>query len=188
MKFDPSKYVIKVQGKQYLPVSARLIWFREEHPDWGIVTEIVEINNEEKYAIFRANIFNEEGRVIATATKKEDVKGFGDWIEKSETGSVGRALAMCGYGAQFEPDLAGSSMDARAGNAEGERQPRPQYNAPPPRPAPPMSEPIRPTAQRPTGQVATQQRPAAPAPAQRPRPAPSPITNDELNDEEDPFA
>ena len=85
MSFDPKRYVIKVQGnREYLPVSARLIWFRSEHPDWGIVTEAVEINHEKQFAVFRASIFNEEGRLIATATKKEDVKGFGDYIEKSE--------------------------------------------------------------------------------------------------------
>jgi hypothetical protein len=84
MAFDPKRHVIKVQGRQYLPVSARLIWFREEHPDWGIVTEIIEINSEEKFAIFRATIFNEEGRLISSATKKEDIKGFGDYIEKAE--------------------------------------------------------------------------------------------------------
>jgi hypothetical protein len=45
MTFDPKRYVIKVQGnREYLPVSGRLVWFRSEHPDWGIVTQAVEIN------------------------------------------------------------------------------------------------------------------------------------------------
>lgn len=106
MAFDPKKHTIKVQGgRQYLPVSARLVWFREEHPDWGIITEPLEINHEKQYAVFKATIFNAEGKVMAMGTKKEDVKGFGDYIEKAETGSVGRALAMCGYGTQFSPEL-----------------------------------------------------------------------------------
>lgn len=104
--FNPQDHMIRVQGgKDYLPVAWRLVWFRQDHPEWGIVTEPVEINHEKQYAIFRANIFNDEGRLIATGTKKEDVRGFGDYIEKAETGSIGRALALCGYGTQFEPDL-----------------------------------------------------------------------------------
>ena len=106
MAFDFKRHLIKVQGgRSYLPVSARLIWFRSEHPDWGIETEAMEINHEKQYAIFRARIYNEDGKLMAMGTKKEDVKGFGDFIEKSETGAVGRALAMCGYGTQFSPEL-----------------------------------------------------------------------------------
>lgn len=106
MAFDKNEHLIKVQGgRTYLPVAWRLVWFREEHPDWGIVTEPLDINHEKQYAVFRATIFNAEGKIMATGTKKEDVKGFGDWTEKAETGAVGRALAMCGYGTQFEPDM-----------------------------------------------------------------------------------
>ena len=106
MTFDPKKYLIRVQGNaEYLPVSARLIWFRGEHPDWGIVTTPIEINLEKQYAIFSASIFNADGKLMATATKMENVRGFQDFIEKAETGSVGRALAYCGYGTQFAPEL-----------------------------------------------------------------------------------
>ena len=106
MAFDFKRHLIKVQGgRTYLPVSARIVWFRQEHPDWSIETEAVEINHEKQYAIFRARICDGDGKLMATGTKKEDVKGFGDFIEKAETGSVGRALALCGFGTQFSPDL-----------------------------------------------------------------------------------
>jgi hypothetical protein len=106
MAFDFKRHLIKVQGgRTYLPVSARIVWFREEHPDWSIETEAVEINHEKQYAIFRARICDGDGKLMATGTKKEDVKGFGDYIEKSETGAVGRALALCGFGTQFAPEL-----------------------------------------------------------------------------------
>ena len=106
MAFDFKRHLIKVQGgRTYLPVSARIVWFRQEHPDWSIETEAVEINHEKQYAIFRARICDGDGKLMATGTKKEDVKGFGDYIEKSETGAVGRALALCGFGTQFSPDL-----------------------------------------------------------------------------------
>lgn len=106
MSFDYKKYLIKVQGgKEYLPVAARLIWFREDHPDWTIQTKPVEINVEKFFAVFHAEIIDREGKVIATGTKHENVKGFADYIEKAETGSIGRALAVAGYGTQFAPEL-----------------------------------------------------------------------------------
>ena len=85
MAFDYKRHLIKVQGgRTYLPVSARIVWFREEHPDWSIETEAVEINHEKQYAIFRARICDGDGKLMGTGTKKEDVKGFGDYIEKAE--------------------------------------------------------------------------------------------------------
>ena len=85
MTFDFKRHLIKVQGgRTYLPVSARIVWFRQEHPDWSIETEAVEINHEQQYAIFRARICDGDGKLMATGTKKEDVKGFGDYIEKAE--------------------------------------------------------------------------------------------------------
>ena len=106
VKFNPADYLIRIQGgKEYLPVSARLKWFRMEHPDWGIVTNPVEINLEKQYAIYSATIFSADGRVIATATNRETARGFADYIEKAETSAVGRALAFAGYAAGNEPDL-----------------------------------------------------------------------------------
>lgn len=118
MPFEPKRHLIKVQGgRMYLPVSARLIWFRLEHPDWGIETETIALDLERQYAIFRARIYDAEGKLMATGTKHEDVRGFPDYIEKSETGSVGRALALCGFGTQFAPEL--DEVDMRQAAAQG---------------------------------------------------------------------
>jgi hypothetical protein len=104
--FDVKKHLIKVQGgRQYLPVAARLIWFRTEHPDWGIDTRALTIDVEKQFAVFEAAVYNAEGRLMAKGTKLETVRGFGDWLEKAETGAIGRALAVCGFGTQFAPDL-----------------------------------------------------------------------------------
>jgi hypothetical protein len=104
--FDVKKHLIKVQGgRQYLPVAARLLWFRTEHPDWGIETKAISIDVEKQFAIFESTVYNAEGRLMAKGTKMENVRGFGDWLEKAETGAIGRALAVCGYGTQFAPDL-----------------------------------------------------------------------------------
>ena len=124
MAFNPKQHMMRVQGgREYLPVSARLIWFREEHPDWGIVTAPVEINIEKQYAIFSAQIFNAEGKLMATATKMENVRGFADYIEKAETGAVGRALAYCGFGTQFAPELEESARLADAPYPMGGNRP-----------------------------------------------------------------
>lgn len=112
MAFDPKRHLINLKGKEYLPVSARLIWFRQEHPDWSIITTPIEINMEKNYAIFSASIMNAEGKIIATGTKMETIKDFGDFLEKAETGSVGRALAMCGFGTQFAPEFSEGNRPA----------------------------------------------------------------------------
>jgi len=104
-KFNPTAYLVKIQGRDYLEVKWRVVWFRTEHPDWTIETEPLEINTEKRYVIFRAKVRDETGRLIATGTKVETKDGFADYLEKAETGAVGRALALCGYGTQFSPEL-----------------------------------------------------------------------------------
>lgn len=95
--------LLNLRGKDYLQVAHRVQWFREEHPDWTIITSIEEKGMD--FAVMRAEIQNESGRLIAMAHKKEDKQGFADYLEKAETGAVGRALALCGYGTQFTNDL-----------------------------------------------------------------------------------
>lgn len=101
--FNPNDHLIDIKGKKYLPVAARLVWFRDEHPDWSVRTELVERGD--KWAIMKASIYNEKDMLIATAHKVETKDGFPDFLEKAETGAVGRALAMCGYGTQFAPEF-----------------------------------------------------------------------------------
>lgn len=140
--YDPSKALIKVQGgRSYLRAAARVAWFRSEKPLWGIVTEIVEVNFAEKYAMFRASIFNEEGRLIATATKQEDVKGFADYVEKAETGAVSRALALVGYGAV--EDANGTPPAAQKNAGYSSRPQAPTYGTPRTPPPPARTAPTR---------------------------------------------
>jgi hypothetical protein len=94
-------FLLDLRGKPYLPVAERLIWFREEKPNWTIETEIKPTDSS---CLGAAWIKDESGRTIAMAHKFENKQGFADFIEKSETGAVGRALAMCGYGTQFCAD------------------------------------------------------------------------------------
>jgi hypothetical protein len=118
--FDPMKYMLKLPKNKkvtmsngqvkweqtetdYLPVAARIAWFRREHPQWSIITKAVQSAN--KAVVMKAIIKDANGRVIATARKKETEAGFPDYIEKAETGAVGRALAMCGYGTLQAPEF-----------------------------------------------------------------------------------
>lgn len=103
--FNPDEHLIKAQGgKDYLPVAYRIVWFREKHPDWGIETVIERLPNETYFA--KATIKDEQGRVRATSHKIESHKNFPKGAaEKAETGAIGRALALCGFGTQFETDF-----------------------------------------------------------------------------------
>jgi hypothetical protein len=116
--FNPSRYMLKLPKNKkvklsngqikwekseadYLPVAPRIAWFRTEHPDWGIITKAVQMAD--KAVVMKAVIRDADGRIIATARKRETVNGFPDYIEKAETGAIGRALAMCGYGTLQAP-------------------------------------------------------------------------------------
>jgi hypothetical protein len=110
-------------GGLYLPVRRRVGWMRGEprpHPDWSIDTVAEEVIRgtikkgagrggteavEGGYARYRANIFDETGRLIATGTKTEYSERFTDFAEKAETGAIGRALAIAGYGTEAAIDL-----------------------------------------------------------------------------------
>jgi hypothetical protein len=91
--------LMNIKGKDYLQVCHRLVWFREEHPDWSIVTEYIAHGNDFSWA--KATIIDDANRIVATGHKYEDKQGFPDFREKSETSAIGRALALCGYGTQF---------------------------------------------------------------------------------------
>lgn len=126
--FQPNKHLMKIkQGESaadYLPVQWRLVWFREQCPDGQITTELVHLDLDREtseegwkwddalrkkvkvtrtangYCVFKA-IVNDGKGGIATAHKSEKAASFPDFMEKCETGAVGRALAMLGYGTQF---------------------------------------------------------------------------------------
>jgi hypothetical protein len=89
-----------LRGKDYLEVKWRLVWFREEHPDWSICTYMN--HHCDEYSVMQCQIKDSNGNKISSGYKREDKKHFQDHLEKAETGAVGRALAMLGYGTQFD--------------------------------------------------------------------------------------
>jgi len=75
---------------------------------WCIETKPVEMTD--NHAIFCAMIKDEQGRLVSQSHKKEDRKGFPDFIEKAETGAIGRALANLGYGTAHAVEILESDL------------------------------------------------------------------------------
>lgn len=101
--------LLSLKGKEYLQVAHRLVWFREAHPTGIVKTTMLSHQGEgkEEYAVFKAEVFIDSERgpmMVSSAHKKETRGGFDDFIEKAETGSIGRALALAGFGTQFTGD------------------------------------------------------------------------------------
>ncbi len=90
---------IKLQGKEYFQVAGRIIEFRRDNPTWSILTEAKLIG--EAMHMF-AVIQDETGRILATSHKRIREGGKGPAaqfpVETAETGAIGRALGLMGYG------------------------------------------------------------------------------------------
>jgi len=114
--FDPTQYLSKFDGRDYLEVKWRLLWLRNQHPEARITTEIVQHNEENGFALFRAEVDVPNGGK-STGWGSETVRDFHDYIEAAETKALGRALAALGFGTQFCSDFDFSS-NARPGRAQ----------------------------------------------------------------------
>lgn len=143
MTFNAKDHLIQLGGKDYLEVKWRLCWLREDHPGWGIETELLQLD---AAAILKASVKDETGRVIATGHGMAKTGGNAKWagreIEKAETAAIGRALAHAGIGTQFIDDetegegdhLADSPVERKKqGNAQPKVQPKQKsLETPPP--------------------------------------------------------
>lgn len=127
--FDPTRYLTKVSGRDYLEVKWRLVWLRSVHPEAQIETELVEHRN--NMAVFRARVVIPSG-ASATGWGSEGASDFGDYLEKAETKAIGRALAALGFGTQFcwdfdfgaeQQRIVDSPVDIHAAR-DGSRQPQ----------------------------------------------------------------
>jgi len=148
--FDPTRYLTKVSGRDYLTVQWRLVWLRSEHPLAKIETELVKLV--EGGAIFRATITlppvavdrvdptngslegYESWSATATGYGSETAADFGDYLEKAETKAIGRALAALGFGTQFALDFGGDEPPA------GRIVDSPVQRPAPPRPSQPRQD------------------------------------------------
>jgi hypothetical protein len=137
-KFDPKEHLMTVKGgAQYLEVKWRLVWFREQFPNGVMVTEPIEITPQQ--AIFKATVtaVDDEGKVRGSATGYKTCTPaqfkFG-YVEKAETGALGRALACLGFGTQFEPEFDEGEMlaDSPVTPQQPPQAPKQPRNAPKP--------------------------------------------------------
>lgn len=112
-EFNPKDHLIKLKGKDYLPVAARLAWLREQHPDTAITTDLRQHDENVGYALFLATAKIPLGG-SATGWGSETRSDFGDYLEKAETKAIGRALAALGFGTLWalELDEGGSIADS----------------------------------------------------------------------------
>jgi hypothetical protein len=97
-EFNPQEHLIDIRGRAYLEVKWRLVWLRQEHPDWAIATELVDRGDP---VVMRATIADATGRVLATGHAEYPRGRPYPAVMKCETAAIGRALAHCGFGTQF---------------------------------------------------------------------------------------
>jgi hypothetical protein len=102
--FNPADHLRKLGGKDYLEVKWRLVWLRTEHPESVVRTELVKLDTEAGFALFKAEVILASA-ASATGYGSETRADFLDYIEKAETKAAGRALAALGFGTQFCEDF-----------------------------------------------------------------------------------
>lgn len=90
--------VVRIHGKEYLTVARRINDFRAAHPDYGVHTEILSID--ESTVVCRATITDGNGRQVSSGIAEEHRRASKinqtSATENCETSAVGRALAFFG--------------------------------------------------------------------------------------------
>ena len=92
---------IKIQGKSYVLVSDRILYFNETYKEGCITTDLVKY--EDKQIIIKATVYPEwlQGRTFTGYSQSIEWQGYinkTSALENAETSAVGRALAMMGIG------------------------------------------------------------------------------------------
>jgi len=96
--------VVKIHGREYKTVALRVAEFKEQHPEWSIVTELV--SADEDTVVMKALVLDDCQRVRGTGYAEEKraaskINKFSA-MENAETSAIGRALSACGFaGTEF---------------------------------------------------------------------------------------
>lgn len=87
---------------EYIPVNERLKYFREEYPEWSVVSDVISpLDQLDSFVCIKCSILDDKGRVRATGHAHETLQGFinaTSHIENCETSAWGRAFACLGIG------------------------------------------------------------------------------------------
>jgi|TARA_R110001632_G_scaffold29145_4_gene77542 hypothetical protein len=91
---------VNIKGKQYVEVNERLIYFRNNYPNFSLTSQVLE--KTDKSILILATITNADGKIISTGMAEEE-KGSTfinktSYVENCETSAWGRALANFGIG------------------------------------------------------------------------------------------
>jgi len=106
-KFDPKKHLMQMKGKDYLEVKWRIVWFREDHPNGNITTELASTDP----PLMKATVGTQDF-VLGTGFGSPKTQGVAATrpFEGAETAAIGRALAVAGYGTQFTGEEEGEHL------------------------------------------------------------------------------
>lgn len=93
-----SNGVVNIHGREYKTVALRVSEFKEKHPDWSILTDLVSADSE--VVVMKATIMDDMARVRGTGYAEEYRSSSKinrtSAMENAETSAIGRALAACG--------------------------------------------------------------------------------------------
>ena len=93
---------IDIKGKKYVQVNERLKWFRENVQGYGLLTEIISLDDAQ--CTIQAKIVDKDGFVVAMGTAHEErddkssMVNKTSYVENCETSAWGRALGNFGIG------------------------------------------------------------------------------------------
>lgn len=111
------------QTKQYETVASRLRRFRSEHPDWSVLTEVMECTDEVVRMCATIGFMAVEGHpVVLSKAHAEEYRAASEInatsaLENCETSALGRALAFLGYGSADSIASAEEVVGAKAKQA-----------------------------------------------------------------------
>jgi hypothetical protein len=119
---------IDIKGKEYVPVTERILYFNKHYPEWRIITEIVKL--EDGFVLMKASVLDADGKVLATAHayEKESSSFINktSFIENCETSAIGRVLGILGIGI----DTSLASYEEVANAVKNQDQPKPPRKLP----------------------------------------------------------
>lgn len=95
---------VDIKGKAYVQVHERIRVFRQDqqYKGWSLITTPIQLDND--VAMFKAEIINDKGTVIANGhareVKESSYINKTSYVENAETSAMGRALGNLGIGVE----------------------------------------------------------------------------------------